>query len=122
MMLILGCALPSKTAGRLFGNRIIVFLGNISFSIYLVHIFVRGCLLVVIDRIHINTGDWMAKLIVCLVFLPLVSLTAFLTWRFVERPTHEFARRHAREFTSRTLAWFDSWRSVWIGASRPPPR
>jgi uncharacterized membrane-anchored protein len=44
--------------------------------------------------------------------LPLVLVTAYLTWRFVEKPTHEFARRHGREFTARTLAWFGSRRSL----------
>ena len=49
MMFILGCALSSRTAGWLFGNTVVVFLGNISFSIYLVHLFVLGCLTVVIS-------------------------------------------------------------------------
>jgi peptidoglycan/LPS O-acetylase OafA/YrhL/uncharacterized membrane-anchored protein len=120
LMFILGCALPSWTAGRLFGNTVVVFLGTISFSIYLVHIFVLGCLAVVIDSIHINIGDWLARLGVSAAYLPLVLVTAYLTWRFVERPTHEFARRNGREFTSRTLAWIDSRRSL-LDRSSPTP-
>jgi uncharacterized membrane-anchored protein len=112
MMFILGCALPSRIAGRLFGNAVIVFLGTISFSIYLVHIFVLGCLTVAIDSVHIDTGDWPLRLGASAVYLPLVLVTAYLTWRFVERPTHEFARRHGRDFTSRTLAWFGSLGSL----------
>ncbi len=112
LMFILGCALPSWTAGRLFGNAVVVFLGNISFSIYLIHISVLGCLAVVIDSLHINIGDWLARLVASAVYLPLVLVTAYVTWRFIERPTHEFARRHGRDFTSRTLAWFGSWRSL----------
>ena len=104
--------MPSRTAGRLFGNAVVVFLGNISFSIYLIHIFVLGCLAVAIDSLHINTGDWLARLVASAVYLPLVLVTAYVTWRFIERPTHEFARRHGRDFTSRTLAWFGSWRSL----------
>jgi peptidoglycan/LPS O-acetylase OafA/YrhL/uncharacterized membrane-anchored protein len=108
MMFILGCALPSWTAGRLFGNGVVVVLGNISFSIYLVHIFVLGCLTVAINSTHINTGGWLARLGASAAYLPLVLVTAYVTWWFVERPTHEFARRHGREFTSRTLSWFGS--------------
>jgi peptidoglycan/LPS O-acetylase OafA/YrhL len=104
LMFILGCALPSWTAGRLSGN--------ISFSVYLVHIFVLGCLTAAIDSVHINTGDWLPRLGASAAYLPLVLVTAYLTCRFVERPTHEFARRHGHEFTSRTLAWFGLGRSL----------
>jgi peptidoglycan/LPS O-acetylase OafA/YrhL len=104
LMFILGCAWPSWTAGRLSGN--------ISFSVYLVHIFVLGCLTVAIDSVHINTGDWLPRLGASAAYLPLVLVTAYLTCRFVERPTHEFARRHGHEFTSRTLAWFGLGRSL----------
>ena len=120
MMFILGCALSSRTAGWLFGNTVVVFLGNISFSIYLVHLFVLGCLTVVISSIQVSTGDWLAGLGACVAFPPLVLVTAYLTWRFVERPTHEFARRHRRGFTSRTLAWFGSRRSL-LDRSSPAP-
>jgi hypothetical protein len=83
-----------------------------SFSVYLVHIFVLGCLTVAIDSVHINTGDWLPRLGASAAYLPLVPVTAYLTCRFVERPTHEFARRHGHEFTSRTHAWLGLGRSL----------
>ena len=65
-----------------------------------------------IDSAHVDTGDWLARFAASTAVLPLVLVTAYLTWRFVEKPTHEFARRHGREFTARTLAWFGSRRSL----------
>ncbi len=96
--LIVGCALPSRSAHRLFGNTVSVFLGEISFSIYLVHIMVLGCFSGAVDRLHVSDGLLLTRLGVTTAFPFFVLAMAYLTWRLVEKPSQAFAR------TQRALA------------------
>ena len=104
VVMIVGCALPSRNADRLFGNPVSRFLGEISFSIYLVHITVLGCVAEAIKRFSLSTAPLSARLGVALAFPLLVLVMAYLTWRLVEKPSQAFARtRRNWKFDARSL-------------------
>jgi peptidoglycan/LPS O-acetylase OafA/YrhL len=90
--LVVGCALPCRSANWLFGNRVSIFLGDVSFSIYLVHIIVLGCVAAAVDRFHLNGASLFARLSVSLAFPLLVLAVAYLAWRLIEKPSQQFAR------------------------------
>lgn len=106
VMLVVGCALSSRIATCLFGGRGIVFLGEISFSIYLVHVGVLGLLGLIADALPMDDTGAVARVGLVLAISPLVVITSYVTWRFVEQPSQAFARTHARGATARVLAWF----------------
>lgn len=77
-------AIGSGRWRRFLERRSVQFLGTISFSLYLVHVPVLVALTYLV-------GDWNWWLVVPL-GIPLALLTAWLFFRFVERPTHGLAR------------------------------
>jgi peptidoglycan/LPS O-acetylase OafA/YrhL len=100
--LIVGSALPCRSTDRLFGNPVSLFLGKISFSIYLVHITVLGCVARAVDRFHLSAAPLVERLALTLA-IPFGILTmAYLTWRLIEKPSQAFAR--TRWKTSKSLA------------------
>ncbi|MEA2219955.1 MAG: hypothetical protein QOJ35_2581 [Solirubrobacteraceae bacterium] len=91
--LILGLVvlqLGTGRAPRLFGNRVMLWMGERSYSFYLVHIWV----LFEIDH-ALGAGDSIATraAIMVAVALPLTTAIAALSYRFVERPFLERKRK-----------------------------
>jgi peptidoglycan/LPS O-acetylase OafA/YrhL len=91
--LILGLVvlqLGTGRAPRLFGNRVMLWMGERSYSFYLVHIWV----LFEIDH-ALGAGESIATrvAIMAAVALPLTTAIAALSYRFVERPFLERKRR-----------------------------
>jgi len=98
---------------RLLMTRVPLFLGTISYSIYLVHVFVQqriGNAVMVIDKFggptlttggvteggeltRFNGATPLQGTIFIIVMLALVILTASLTYRFVEKPGQRMGRR-----------------------------
>ncbi|MGI8729057.1 MAG: acyltransferase family protein [Solirubrobacteraceae bacterium] len=84
--------LGSGRAPRLFANRVMLWLGERSYSFYLVHIWV----LLELDN-ALGAGESIATraAIMTAVALPLTTLIAALSYRYVERPFLERKRRVA---------------------------
>lgn len=97
-LIILGCACQVSVARRLLGNRVVVFLGDISFSIYLLHWLIIELLA---DAI-VKRGLAGAPAAACLVlgFVAVVPL-AWLTWRLIEVPAQARGRDVVRAFRER---------------------
>ena len=81
--LVILCATPHGLAGRLLSLRPIVFIGLVSYSLYLWHV-----PLLVFTRIGTGRDDLALMLGAC----ALAFVLACLSWRYVERP---FRRMHA---------------------------
>ena len=91
--LIFACARPGPVTNALLGNRLVHFLGMISFSIYLDHFLV----LVAFDRLAIWLGlakypepvriGWLALQLVT------ILIAACVTWRWIEAPGQQLGRR-----------------------------
>ena len=81
--LVLGAAGPTRIGRALFANRPMIFLGLISYSLYLWHYPLLEAMrtLGLIDAAHAPPG-----LVVPFVAVPLILFVAWLSYRFVERP------------------------------------
>jgi peptidoglycan/LPS O-acetylase OafA/YrhL len=75
--------LGTGRAPRLFGNRVMLWLGARSYSIYLLHIWV---LLEIEHILGDGEGIWTRLAIMGAVGVPLTVLAGALSYRFVERP------------------------------------
>jgi peptidoglycan/LPS O-acetylase OafA/YrhL len=85
--LIIGCVLPSRLGQWLFGNRALVGLGEISFSIYLVHAPTLGLLVLIAEHFQVRNAGLIPR-IAMLGAIPLFVLGAsVLLWRSVETPS-----------------------------------
>lgn len=95
-LLVVACGSRSRWADRLFGNRSALFLGEISFSIYLFHF----TLLALFALFGVRWDVAGLGLPVRVGFLALALVTilvvATLAWRFVERPAQQLARVASR--------------------------
>ena len=82
--------LGTDRAPRLFGNRLMLWMGARSYSFYLAHIMVLSAILYVL-----GDGDSIAARVVILtaVGLPVTTAIAALSYRYVERPFLERKRR-----------------------------
>jgi peptidoglycan/LPS O-acetylase OafA/YrhL len=83
MLLLLLCMQGSPLGGLLFGNRISLFLGDISYSIYLVH------WPLIVGFMHVLPGHWGIGVAVALIPVSYVS------YRLVELPSRRWGRRAA---------------------------
>ena len=100
-MLVLNIAANNGSTARFFNTRIMQFLGDISYSIYLMQIFLQepfshGYQLP--GTIGQGRGkqniELFAGLGYCLIYVILLILISYLTYRFVERPCRRFINRH----------------------------
>jgi len=84
-------------APKVIVNRITIFLGRVSFSIYLIHFFLLDCTKVVMDCIVIKWHRPIEPTIALLYIFPLVliatSFISLLTKRFIEDPGIRFGHR-----------------------------
>ncbi|GGI67616.1 acyltransferase [Polymorphobacter multimanifer] len=90
--IIIGCAMESRLANRLFANSTAMFLGSISFSIYLSHaIIINGCKLV-LARTGVELASPPAAALLVLTLIGAILAVSTLTWRLVERPGQDAGR------------------------------
>lgn len=106
-LLIYGAASPSRFANAIFGNRPMLFVGTISYSIYLWHTVVLDvfCTLPIYqkmlpaDRLYLTS----------LATVPIIFLLSFFSYLFVERPflsiRHDAAHQQ-QSFVGRNPVWF----------------
>ena len=98
--IIVGCVLPSRGGPWLFGNWLIVSLGEISFSMYLIHAPLLGSVGIVIEKSHLQDSRPFEKLTV-LISIPIAVVGAsVLLWRFVETPGRTLLRSPLRALPS----------------------
>ena len=98
VLLVLVAARDQGRLGRFLASRPLVFLGDISFSVYLLHIILLNVLsfLFGIDA-TLSIGPrliWMAG------FLGLTVALAALSYRFIEQPARRIGRNWAMRFTA----------------------
>src|SRR3954453_9013104 len=85
--LIIGCVLPSRLGQRLFGNWALIRLGEISFSIYLIHAPILGSFALFAERYQVRNSGLLPRVAI-LGAIPLFVLGAsVLLWRFIETPS-----------------------------------
>lgn len=91
-LLILGLAYPNSVASNLCSSAPVVWLGQISFSLYIVHYMLQAIL---IFNFWDGSGETEhpAFVLFVLVFVPIV--VAWLVYLYVERPSHHWGRRLA---------------------------
>jgi peptidoglycan/LPS O-acetylase OafA/YrhL len=92
-LLIVACADGSTLTRALFANRVVVFLGDISFSIYLLHVIVIGTYHVAGEAAGISAASPFVQWGFLAAMLSTVIVIAHLAWRFVEVPSQAFGRR-----------------------------
>lgn len=95
---VIGCGLVGASLGSswlewLFGNRLMRFLGNISYSMYLWHVPVIGTLKLFPKLQEIGAHRNSILLGLCTIVLIFIS---WLSWRFIELPGIAWGRRLTR--------------------------
>lgn len=101
-LLILSCASNEPLPAAIFGNAPVHFLGEISFSIYLVH-----ALLLEIGARIANVyapGSIPARLSILAIAVVAVLPIAYLTWRFIEVKGQAFGRIFINKVGTSTVA------------------
>ena len=88
--LVYGLAADRGGANRLFSTPLAVWLGEISFPLYLVHVMVLSWLRFRLFTDHAGELEKAAAIALATIF---IFALAWLLHLFVERPTHRFARR-----------------------------
>jgi peptidoglycan/LPS O-acetylase OafA/YrhL len=90
-LLILSCAIGSPLVDRVFGNRVCHWLGEISYSIYMIHyLFLETAIGVArLYFSHSATAQFALPAIAGLAVLPI----AYLTWRYIEVPGQALGRK-----------------------------
>ncbi len=90
---LLGASLGSSWMEWLFGTRLMRFLGNISFSLYLWHVPVIGTLKLFPKLQEIGAHRNSILLVLCTVLLIFIS---WLSWRYIELPGIAWGKRLTR--------------------------
>ena len=94
-MLILSISFDQGPVARFLGSRVVYFLGEISYSLYLAHTMIVKADRALYDNFLVNhTGD-MAKPIAYLLFYGVLILVSYITYKFVEIPARDYLRKRA---------------------------
>ena len=91
-LIVLACWSDAGMAKFLFGNRLVAWLGEISFSLYIVHWFLIECAFgLLAGGPHGSRDPVTATAAVTLALVSAVPIAALL-YRYVERPSHRLGR------------------------------
>jgi peptidoglycan/LPS O-acetylase OafA/YrhL len=101
-LIVLSCASQAKLPAMIFGNSVTVFLGEISFSIYLVHWWLLELAQRVARLAAPNDANMLAACFSATVLL-IVPLS-FLSWRFIELPAQAFGKAYLRPMQDKRAA------------------
>ncbi|AWC20848.1 Acyltransferase family protein [Aminobacter sp. MSH1] len=82
----------SAALNSFFANRTLVYLGQISYSVYLIHWIVISCLHRWAIRDHFESGTWAFFLALTVPALLITVSISALTYRFIERPFVRFGK------------------------------
>ena len=88
--LVYGLAADRGAANRLFAHPLAVWLGAISFPLYLVHVMALSWLRFTLEQDHAGSTERLAATALLCVF---IFALAWLLHLYVEQPSHRFARR-----------------------------
>lgn len=89
----LGIAIVSLMTIHYFANfktKITLFLGKISYSLYLLHAMVGGAFVNYLSHIYTATYQ---KVIIVLIGFGISVISAYFLYRFVEKPSHNYAKK-----------------------------
>ena len=92
LLFIVGLSTEERIVSAFFSNRLSVFLGEISYSIYMCHAIVLWFSYPVCERLNLQYTPATGMFVVT-VYLLVVLLSAYLLYIFVERPCREWARK-----------------------------
>ncbi len=98
-LMLAACTSPAAWPQRLFGNRLAFFLGEISFSIYILHWF-----FIEFHYGALNAGLLVGKMqaTIALLAIPVVLIPlSWATWRWIEKPCQRAGKSLARWFDQR---------------------
>lgn len=98
--LIVACAAGGRWTDALFGNRVAAFVGENSFSLYLVHFILVGCFAYLAQALSLGQAPAPARIAYAAVALACIYVVAAATWRFVELPGQAAGRRATRRWSS----------------------
>ncbi len=90
---VFGAARGSSWAQRIFGNQVMCFFGNISYSLYLWHLPLLGALKLFPELQEIDAHRHAFSLAICTFILVAIS---WMSWRFVELPGIALGKRLSR--------------------------
>ena len=76
--------------GQYGSNKLLLFFGNISYSLYLIHVPIGGKVINLSRRLELNENS---KFIVILVALGTSIFMAWLFYKYIERPSHQWAKK-----------------------------
>lgn len=102
LIVIAGLANGGVVGKALFGNRVAVFLGEISFSIYLVHPILQIACNQVVRKLHLSQSVWVA-LAILLVELGIVVAGGALGYYLIEVPARRAIVATAQGWRSRRV-------------------
>lgn len=86
-LLIYALAHPSNARHSLWNSRPMIFLGDISYSIYMIQLFILSAF------IHPNLHWLFITKICCLLFTVVIIIFSCITWRFIEKPSRRYIRK-----------------------------
>ncbi len=88
-VLIYALAHPSNARHPVWSSRPLIFLGDISYSVYMIQFFILPAF------VHPNAHWTTAVSAACCVgFTAVLIIFSFISYRFVERPSRQFIRKH----------------------------
>ena len=97
MLLIFGLARSGVWSGRLFANPVITHLGEISYSVYLIHPFVMMASNLLVRR-YLDTATESTAYLILAAGVSLSVLIATFTYHVIEMPGRRWSRRMARRY------------------------
>ena len=89
----LGIAILGLLIIHYFANaqsKITLFLGKISYSLYLIHAMIGGAFVNYLS--HLYTAPYQ-KVLIVLIGFGISVLSAYMLYRFVEKPSHAYAKK-----------------------------
>lgn len=94
-VLLIAVVTTSPEFGRALSAAWCVFLGRISYSLYLTHV-------VVLTALGTLLGAWLPIWLILLIAVPIIGLTAWISYRWVERPSIRLGRAVANGARARS--------------------
>jgi peptidoglycan/LPS O-acetylase OafA/YrhL len=100
-LLILSISHQSNSLGiRMLNSPLLLYLGTISYSVYMVHwVLITSVKAFWLDKLHLAFDEGLTKtqsILALGLFIPIVILTASLTYRFIEVPLRQYLKPKAQ--------------------------
>lgn len=99
--IIIACACRSRAAAKLFGNRPVLFLGEISFSIYLSHGIILSGAVILARSLGLANEPLLPRLFFMGAVVLAILGVSTLSWRYIELPGQRAGRRLQRRLAGK---------------------